>query len=474
MQPYIVSTNGKQNGQHLIPASPVPDKLQPHNVEAEEAVLGSLLIDPDATLLVCTFLLKDDFYVERHGWIYEAIKHLHEKNIPTDLVTISDELDRRKQLDGAGGAVYFTDLINRTPTAIHIEHYAKIVHNTGKLRRLINAAGQIARLAYKDAEDADAVIDQAQEIIFGVSSKQESKTKPAIEAVDKLLTRTEYLRSNENKLVGIPTGLTDLDRLLGGLQRSDMIIIAGRPGMGKTSLALSIALNATLKWRLKIGIFSLEMSDEQLVQRLVSADSGIDSQRIRLGNIKDDEWPAFIQSSNRIAESNIHLNDTPAISVREIRTEARKLQASYGLDLLIVDYLQLMRGDSRSENRQQEISYISRSIKALAKELNIPILALSQLNRSCESRTDKRPMLSDLRESGSLEQDTDAVIFVYRDEVYHSDTECPNVAELILAKHRNGPTGNFSVYFKKHLAQFMDLEIRRQSLDYAEPEVYRG
>ncbi len=445
----------------------VPDKLQPHNIEAEEAVLGSLLIDPDAIIRIATFLAPPDFYIERHGWIYEAIRDLHERREPADLVTLTDELERRGQLTQVGGSAYLTGLINATPTSIHVEYYARIVERTAVLRRLIDAAGQIARLAYQDTEDASEVLDRAEEIIFSVAARQVDRDlRPIRQVLDKYFDRIEYLHQHQGEMIGIPTGLADLDKLLGGLQRSDLIILAGRPGMGKTSLALSIALQAARRWQKRIAVFSLEMSDEQLVQRLVSAETGIDSQRLRLGDIKEDEWPTFIQATNLLANTNIFIDDTPAISALELRTKARRLHAEHGLDLLIVDYMQLMRGDFRSENRQQEISFISRSMKALARELNIPILALSQLSRQVESRHDKRPMLSDLRESGSIEQDADAVLFIYRDELYNPDTEFPNIAEIILSKHRSGPTGIFSVYFKKHLAQFVDLEVRTQPLEY--------
>jgi replicative DNA helicase len=445
----------------------IPDKLQPHNVEAEEAILGSLLIDPDAIVRVATFLNPADFFVERHGWIFEAIRDLHERREPADLVTLTDDLERRGQLTQVGGSAYLTGLINATPTSIHVEFYARIVERTAVLRRLIDAAGQIARLAYEDTEDASEVLDRAEEIIFSVAARQVDRDlRPIINVLDKYIDRVEYLRQHQGEMVGIPTGLADLDKLLGGLQRSDLIILAGRPGMGKTSLGLSIALQAARKWDKRIAVFSLEMSDEQLVQRLVSAETGIDSQRLRLGEIKDDEWSTLLQATNLLANTQIFIDDTPAISALELRTKSRRLHAEHGLDLVIVDYLQLMRGDFRSENRQQEISFISRSLKALARELNIPILALSQLSRQVESRHDKRPMLSDLRESGSIEQDADAVLFIYRDEVYNPDSEFPNIAEIILSKHRSGPTGIFSVYFKKHLAQFVDLEVRRQPLEY--------
>ena len=447
--------------------STVPDKLQPHNIEAEEAVLGSLLIDPDAIIRVSTFLQATDFYVERHNWVYEAVLDLHERRQPADLVTLSDELERRKQLDEVGGAAYLTSLMNVTPTSIHVEFYARIVERTAVLRRLIDAAGKIAQLAYQDNDDVEEVVDRAEEIIFGISERRVDRDlRPIRNVLDEYYDRIEYLYQHQGEIIGIPTGLADLDKLLGGLQRSDMVVMAGRPGMGKTSLGLSIALQASRRWQKRVALFSLEMSDEQLVQRLVSAETGIDSQRLRLGNIKTDEWATFYQAIQLLSETSIYIDDTPAISALELRTKARRLHAEHGLDLLIVDYLQLMRGGSRNENRQQEISFISRSIKALARELNIPVLALSQLSRQVESRHDKRPMLSDLRESGSIEQDADVVIFIYRDEIYNPDTEFPNIAEIIVSKHRSGPTGIFSVYFKKHLAQFVDLEVRKQPLEY--------
>jgi len=447
--------------------SAVPDRLQPHNIEAEEAILGSLLIDPDAIIRVSTFLQPTDFYVERHGWIYEAVLDLHERRQPADLVTLSDELTRRDQLDELGGAAYLTSLMNVTPTSIHAEFYGRIVERTAVLRRLIDAAGKIARLAYQDTEDVEEVVDRAEEIIFGVSERRVDRDlRPIRHVLGEYYDRVEYLYQHQGEIIGIPTGLADLDKLLGGLQRSDMIVLAGRPGMGKTSMALSLALQAARRWQKRVALFSLEMSDEQLVQRLVSAETGIDSQRLRLGNIKADEWTTFYQAIKLLSETSIYIDDTPAISALELRTKARRLHAEHGLDLLILDYMQLMRGGTRNENRQQEISFISRSIKSLARELNIPILALSQLSRQVESRHDKHPMLSDLRESGSIEQDADVVLFIYRDDVYNPDTEFPNIAEIIVSKHRSGPTGIFSVYFKKHLAQFVDLEVRTQSLDY--------
>jgi len=445
----------------------IPDKLQPHNLEAEEAVIGSLLIDQDAILKVSPILKPDDFFIHRHGLVYDALLALSSRNEPADLVTVCDELEQRGKLAEVGGPPALTEFMNRTPTSIHATYYAGIVAERATRRRLIEGAGQIARLAFDESGDVDGVLNEAESIIFAVTSRQERENAPVHIRyfLEEHADRIEYLQQHQNALAGIPTGLTDLDKMLGGLQRSDMVVIAGRPGMGKTSLALSIAHHAARSWQKRVAVFSLEMSRQQLIDRLISAETGIDSQRLRNGTIREDEWPAYLQARAQMAELPIFIDDTPALSPFELRTRARRLHAEHGLDLLILDYLQLMDGDKRSENRVQEITFISRQIKALARELNIPVLALSQLSRKCEERADKRPMLSDLRESGAIEQDADVVIFVYRDDVYNPDTQFPNIAELIVGKHRNGPTGVFSVYFKKHLAQFVALEIKRTTLE---------
>jgi replicative DNA helicase len=414
-------------------------------------------------------LLADDFFVQRHKLIYQAILDLHERGEPADLVTLTDELERREQLSTVGGAAFLTSLINATPTSIHVEYYGRIVERTAILRRLIDTAGQITRMAYQDVDDVDEVVDQAESLVFSVSERRTTRDLvPIQQLLNQYYARIEYLSEHPQELIGVPTGLVDLDKMLGGFQRSDLIIIAGRPGMGKTSLALSIALQAALKWATRVGIFSLEMSSEQVVQRLISAQSGIDSQRLRLGDIHDDEWLRFNEVAGQLSKTQIFIDDTPALSAMEMRTKARRLHAEHGLDLLIVDYLQLMRGgDFRGEsNRVQEISYISRALKALARELNIPLIALSQLSRAVEARHDKRPVLSDLRESGSIEQDADVVLMIYRDDVYNPDTEIPNIAEIRVAKHRSGPTGILSAYFKKELAKFIDVEVRREPLQY--------
>ncbi|MBN1641710.1 MAG: replicative DNA helicase [Anaerolineae bacterium] len=445
----------------------VPDKMVPHNIEAEQAVLGALLIDPDAIYKVNTFLQHEDFYVERHQWIYEAILDLHERSEAVDLLTLCDELERRERLVDLGGAAYLTTLINATPTALNVEHYGRIVERTSTLRRLIGAAGEIAALAYEDTDDVGETVDRAESILFGVSQRRIARDMmPIREVVSEYYDRIDYLYQHKGETIGVPTGFHNLDKVLGGLQKSDLIIVAARPGMGKTSLMLSIGLNAARKYGQRVALFSLEMSSEQLVQRLISSETGIDSQRLRIGSLREDEWPTFIQATGALSETMIFVDDTPSISAMQVRTKARRLYAEHGLDLLIIDYLQLMQSDRRTENRVQEISFLSRALKGLARELNIPVLVASQLSRAVEQRTDKRPMLSDLRESGSIEQDADIVMFIYRDEYYKPETEQPNIAEVIISKHRNGPTGMVPLYFRKELAQFLEVEMFREDLEF--------
>jgi replicative DNA helicase len=442
------------------------ERLPPQNIEAEEAVLGALLIDPDAIIRVATILKTEDFYREKHGWIYDSILNLHERREPIDFLTVCDELERREQLNEVGGAAFISSLINAVPTSIHAEHYARIVERTGTRRRLLEAAGQIGALAYQEADDVEEVVDRAEQILFGVSERRISRELvPIKQILSEYYDRIEYLTRHQDEMLGIPTGFSDMDKILGGLQRSDMVILAARPSVGKTSLALTIAHNAARKYGQRVAFFSLEMSNEQVVQRLISAETGIDSQRLRRGKLSDDEWGRFMKAYSELSGILFFIDDSPGLSALEMRTKARRLHAEFGVDLMVVDYLQLMRGDFRSENRVQEISSISRALKALARELNVPVLALSQLSRGVESRTDKRPILSDLRESGALEQDADVVIFIYRDEMYNEATERPNIADVIVAKHRNGPTGTVALYFKKELAQFREAEIRRTEID---------
>ena len=447
-----------------------PAKAIPAAIEAERAVLGSLLIDPDAIVKIASFLRAQDFYRERHSWLYETMFALHERHEPLDFVTVVDELERRGQLEEIGGPAYIADLISTTPTAMYVDHYARIVERTAVLRRLISAATQIAELAYDESQEVDEVVDRAEQIIYGVSESRIHRDLVPIRAImNDVVEGIDFLARNQNTLMGVPTGFTMLDRLLGGLQKSDLVILAARPSMGKTSLALNIAQNAAERYQARVAVFSLEMSSEQLVQRLLSQKTQIDSHRLRLGMIEEDEWQMLLEAANDLANTNLFIDDTPAASVTEIRTKARRLYSEHGLDLILIDYMQLMSGQgggNRNENRQQEISYISRSLKALARELNVPVIALSQLSRAVESRADKRPMLSDLRESGSIEQDADVVLFIYRDDYYAEDSERQNIADIIVAKHRHGSTGTVSLYFRKELTQFRDLEIQRTELTY--------
>jgi replicative DNA helicase len=443
-----------------------PDKTTPANLEAEDAVLGALLIDPDAVIKVASFLRSDDFYREKNGWIYQVVIDLHEQRHPADYVTVVDELERRGQLQETGGAAYITSLINNTPTAVHVEHYAHIVERAATLRRLIGAAGQIATLAYEEADDLDEVVDRAEQLIFGVSERRIRRDlTPVRQIMHGVVDRIDFLHRHKGGILGVPSGFSKLDKLLGGFQKSDLIVLAARPGVGKTSLALNMAVNAAKRHGQRVAFFSLEMSNEQLVQRLLASETGIDQQRLRLGEIQDDEWHMLVEAAGVLSDTLLFVDDTPAMSALELRTKARRLQAEFGLDLVIVDYLQLMRSDGRVENRVQEISYITRSLKSLARELEAPLIALSQLSRAVEARSDHKPILSDLRESGSIEQDADIVMFIYREELVKENTERKNIADIIVAKHRNGPTDTVPLYFNKELTRFADLELVREPLE---------
>jgi replicative DNA helicase len=445
-----------------------PDKSIPHNVEAEESVLGALLIDPEALFRVAPFLRPDDFYVQKNAWLYQAILDLHERREPLDLVTLRNEMEARGLLEEIGGVAYIAQLMEAVPTAIHVEAYGHIVEEAAVRRRLISAASDIAQLAYQEQRDIEQVIDQAEQHLFSISQRRLSRDMaPIREVVQAYYDRIEYLYDHRGETLGIPTGFADIDRLLGGLQKSDLIIVAARPGVGKTSLGLSIVRNAARLGR-HVAIFSLEMSREQIVQRLISAETGIDAQRLRLVNLEEGDWALLSHAMGVLSELPVFIDDTPSISALQLRTKARRLHAEHGLDLIFVDYLQLMTGDIRAENRVQEVSYISRMLKGLARELDVPLLAASQLSRAVEQRSDKRPVLSDLRESGSLEQDADVVMFIYREEMYREETERQHVADIIVAKHRNGPTGVAQLYFRQHLAQFVDAVSKSQTLGFHE------
>ena len=440
------------------------DRLPPHNIEAEEAVLGSLLIDPQAIYEVVGFLKPEAFYRETHRWLYSAVLALHDLRQPADFVTITDILRQRGQWESVGGESFLIDLINAVPTAINASSYGHIVEGDAIRRNLLKAASTIANLAYNTEEAVDIVLDRAEEALFSISEQRAVRDLTPVSSIARdVLANIERLREQGDEIIGIPTGFYDVDRLLGGLNKSDLIIVAARPGMGKTSLMLSMMLAAARQYRKRVAMFSLEMSSEQLLLRLLSADTEIDSQRLRRGQLQEHEMGLFYESIGRLSEAQIYIDDTPALSPRDMRTKCRRLYAEKGIDLVLVDYLQLMQSERPSNNRVQEISDISRGLKLLARELNAPVVAASQLSRAVEGRQDKRPMLSDLRESGSIEQDADIVAFIYRDDYYNKESDRPNVAELTIAKHRNGPTGTIDLFWKKELATFRNLN--RQEVD---------
>jgi replicative DNA helicase len=442
-------------------ASSPSSNVIPHNREAEEAVVGAVLINPEVYYDLAQFLQPEDFYIHRHRWIWDAFTRLHEKRTPVDFLTVTEELENAGQLAEIGGPAYLTALVNQVPTSLHAEAYGRMVEAASIRRRMLTAANQIATLAYNEGETVENVMEEAEKSVFNISERRLKKDLQPISAVlSDYYDRIDELAKRPEEIFGVPTGFIDLDRMLTGMQQSDLLIIAGRPGQGKSGFLLSVAKNAALIHKKHVAIFSLEMSNEQVVQRLLSQETGIDSQRLRNGKLQEDEWPKLTHAIEVFGDTHIYLDDTPGITPLALRTKCRRLQMEYGIDLIILDYIQLMGGDTRTDNRVQEVSYISRNLKILARELNVPVLAAAQLSRAVEQRTDKRPVLSDLRESGSLEQDADVVMFIYRPDQYEKDTQKQNVAEIIVAKHRNGPTGSVELVFMNHLARFVDAATR--------------
>ena len=445
------------------------DKLAPQSVEAEQSALGSILIDADAILKVADFLRPQDFYRAQHASIFEAMLSLHAQREPIDLVTLGDELRRREQLDAVGGPAYLATLMNSVPTAVHVEHYARIVERKAVLRNLIGAAGKIAAVGYEEANDAEVAIDRAESILFEISQR---RTDAGFESLSILLgqayDRLEYLHDHRGQILGVPTGLAQLDALLGGLQPSDLIILAARPSVGKTSLALNIAQHAAIRENKKVGVFSLEMSKEQLALRLLSAESGINPRPLQTGFVDETDWSKIARVMNDMATAPMWIDDSPVLSVMELRTKARRLEAEqHGLDLVIVDYLQLMQASTpnKDANRVQEVSEISRGLKQLARELKVPVLALSQLSRGVEQRGSAEPRLSDLRESGSIEQDADVVIFLYREGEQNTEAEV-DLVKAKVAKHRNGPIGEVPLQFRKANTRFYTVAAREEIAAY--------
>lgn len=436
------------------------ENLLPSNVEAEQAVLGSLLIDPRAIERVASFLRPEDFYLPVNSEIYRGMLVLYERDSPSDVVTLADYLQGQNRLDDMGGAAYLASLSTMVPTSINVEYYARIVERLAVLRRLVDAGGRISAIGQDERLEADEALEEAERVLFEISRLRVMRDFQPLSAVlADVYEKIDHIHSHESEITGITTGFIDMDRLTSGMQRSDLIILAARPSMGKTALALNIAHSVAVKARLPVGIFSVEMSAEQLANRLISLEAQIDSQKLRSGRMSDMDWDRLVQAVGVLSEAPIFVDDTPGLSTVEMRSKARRLHTEQGLGLLIVDYLQLMQGAS-TDSRVQEISAISRSLKAVARELDVPVLALSQLSRAPEQRPNHEPMLSDLRESGSIEQDADIVLFIYRDKVYNPETERPHVADLIVAKHRNGPTGKIHLFFQEQLMRFLDLSVR--------------
>lgn len=435
-------------------------KVPPQNLDAEQSVLGGIMLDNQALNNALEILDADDFYSEAHRKIFSAIIELYNKSEPCDIITLSNILKNRTQLDQAGGISYLSALSDSVPSAANISHYAKIVKEKSILRKLIGTATEILHKSYTSSSDIDTVLDEAEHAIFEIS---ENKIRPAFSPFKDLIKDSvktiEKLYERKELVTGVPTGYEKLDDITSGLQKSDLIIIAGRPSMGKTAFAMNIAQYAALEAGIPVAIFSLEMSKEQLALRMLSSEARVDSQRIRRGFLGEADWPKLITAAGRLSEALIFIDDTPAISALEMKAKARRLKSEVNLGLIILDYLQLMRGGGYKDSREQEISEISRSLKTLAKELNVPVIALSQLNRKVEDRTNKRPQMADLRDSGAIEQDADLIAFIYRDEVYDKSEENPEkgMAEIIVGKQRNGPTGMVKLAFQDKFARFENL-----------------
>lgn len=448
----------------------IEERVPPQNIEAEQAVLGAMLIDKEAISKVSEILTSTDFYRESHRVIFNAMLELYNKNEAVDMVTVTEILKRDNKLEDIGGIAYITSLANAVLTAANIKFHADIVAEKSVLRQLVRVSTEIAAMGYEGNEDIGTMLDTAESRILEISNrKKKADFTPIYDVLMESVQNIEKLLTNKGGLTGLPTGFTDLDKLTSGLQASDFIILAARPSMGKTALALNIVQNVALRAHKKVGgeprsvaFFSLEMSKEQLVNRMLCAEAGIDSQRLRIGEMGDKDWNSLWTACDAMSKAKIYIDDTAGITAMDMRSRARRLKAEHGLDLIIVDYLQLMQGSGRRNNsgdRQQEVSEISRSLKALARELNVPVLALSQLSRGVEARQVKRPMLSDLRESGSLEQDADIVAFLYREDYYNPNTENKHT-ELIIAKHRNGPVETVNLFFYKQFTKFRDLSNR--------------
>ncbi|MBU0899425.1 replicative DNA helicase [bacterium] len=439
-------------------------KVPPQSIEAEVSVLGAMLLDKNAIIKAVEILKEDFFYKTAHGKIYNSIVDLFDKGEPVDLVTLTNSLKKNGDLEKIGGVSYLATILNAVPTSAHIENYLQIIQEKALLRKLISASTEIIDNAYTEAGEVTQMLDRAEQLIFNVVSRKTSYDFVLVaDMLHDSFEAIEKLYADRHNITGVPSGFVDFDKVTCGFQPSDLIIIAGRPSMGKSSFCLNIALHAGTRAKTPIGIFSLEMSKEQVVQRLLCTEARVNSTSLRSGFLGESDWPKLTTSAGILAESKIYIDDTPNISVLELRAKARRLKAKYDVGLIIIDYLQLMQGKKGTENRQQEISEISRSLKALAREISIPVIALSQLSRAVEGRSDRRPQLFDLRESGAIEQDADLVVFIYRPEYYQPLPENKGIAEIIIGKHRHGPIENFKLAFVKEYTRFENLSSESSS-----------
>ncbi|MDY2734876.1 replicative DNA helicase [Intestinibacter sp.] len=432
-------------------------RIPPHSVEAEQSVLGSILLDKDAMISVSETLIPEDFYKEAHKVIYECMLKLYNSQSEIDLITLAEELRDQGYLDDIGGIPYITSLSTIVPTTSNIKYYVNIVKEKSVVRQLISAANDIINLGYDSSAKIEDVLENAEKKIFDISQE---RTTNDFKQINQVLRDTydmiEKLYTEKNEVTGLTTGFRDLNKKINGFQKSDLLLVAARPAMGKTAFALNLVQNAALKGDASVAVFSLEMSKEQLVQRMLSSQSNVELKKIKTGKLGANDWPRIIEAMAVLSEAKIHIDDTPGIKISELRSKCRKLKIEKGLDLVLIDYLQLMEGEGNNESRQQEIAKISRSLKILAKELDCPVVALSQLSRAPEQRADHRPMLSDLRESGSIEQDADIVMFLYRDEYYNPDTESKNIGEVIVSKNRHGETGTIELVWFGEVQKFAD------------------
>jgi len=448
------------------PAPPAAGgRVPPHNLEAEASVLGSLMLDRNAVVRVADFLRPDDFYLDHHAQVYRAALNLYDRSDPIDLLTLAAELEKMRVLERVGGQAFLAELESGVPTAANVEYYGHLVEEAATKRKLISAGGRITALGFDESTPATQALDTAEGVIFNIAEGRITQDFVALKDILKTTwDQIEQIHKDQSVISGVPSGFNDLDAKTGGFQKSDLIIIAARPGVGKTSLTLNVAQHASIQYKIPVAIFSLEMSEQQLVTRLLCSEASVDSYRLRTGLLKDAEWPRIAQAMGALSEAQIFIDDSPNVSVMEMRTKARRLKSANNLGLIIVDYLQLMQGRNQ-ENRVQEVSDISRGLKSLARELQIPVIACSQLSREPEKRPDHRPQLSDLRESGTLEQDSDLVLFIYRERFYNDNVaeDKRNIAEIIIAKHRNGPTGKLELMFIDEQTKFANLDRRRGS-----------